>query len=286
MGLFKYTVKKIFKIAGYDVTVRSSKKKQPTYDALDFFSKSLNEGEIFLQNAYSILVKEGDCVIDVGANHGFHTTALSRLVGETGQVIACEAVPASVNIIKDKLTFDNVKLYCAAITNPRMAAENKEITFNYFPYRDTVSGIKKRPDVNEKSELITVPTATLDEIIAKENPNQPISFIKVDCEGGDFDVLLGAENILITHKPVVIFEDGRAFSANLYNYTQEDFFGYFERLGYQLFSFVGTGEIKNWENKDYWETWLVHKDSEFNTFFHKHYANFVKMFVMQRNETA
>jgi len=35
------------------------------------------------------VLREGDIALDVGANIGFFTMVMSRLVGETGQIIAC-----------------------------------------------------------------------------------------------------------------------------------------------------------------------------------------------------
>ncbi len=41
-------------------------------------------------------LRRGDTVVDVGANIGYFTTLMSRIVGETGQVISIEALPSNV----------------------------------------------------------------------------------------------------------------------------------------------------------------------------------------------
>ena len=38
-------------------------------------------------------VKEGEIVLDIGANYGLYTYYLSKLVGESGEVIAFEPIP-------------------------------------------------------------------------------------------------------------------------------------------------------------------------------------------------
>src|SRR5438045_1307955 len=42
------------------------------------------------QCAFASLVREGDTVIDIGANWGLHTILLSQCVGRSGRVIAVE----------------------------------------------------------------------------------------------------------------------------------------------------------------------------------------------------
>lgn len=62
-------------------------------------------------------VSEGDCVIDIGANVGIFTAALSQLVGPDGHVFAFEPIPETFRL----LTFSsrlyahqNVTLFNAA----------------------------------------------------------------------------------------------------------------------------------------------------------------------------
>jgi predicted methyltransferase len=51
--------------------------------------------------AYCKIVKTGDCVFDIGANHGEHTRALQELVGNNGIVYAFEPNPNLVEALKN-----------------------------------------------------------------------------------------------------------------------------------------------------------------------------------------
>jgi FkbM family methyltransferase len=259
-------------------------------DLSNFFSTSYavyqySAEEMFMQEIYSLIVKEGDCVIDVGANHGLHTIPLSKLVGKSGRVIACEAVQSNVDDIKEKIDTDNVSFYCAAITKPQVVREKKKISFTYYPDRDGWSGIKENPDVNLKKKIITVPALTLDKIVEDTNLDEhiKISFIKVDTEGGEFDVLLGSEKIFKKYKPVVYFEDHKIYSANLYNYTKNDFFRYLYELGYELFPFTGGKYDENeWGGGgDIAGTWLVHTESKYKRFFERTYMNLAISYMLK-----
>jgi len=65
-------------------------------------------------------VTEGDSVIDVGANIGIFTAALSQLVGPKGHVFAFEPIPDTFHLLTANsrlFAFPNVTLLNAAASN-------------------------------------------------------------------------------------------------------------------------------------------------------------------------
>jgi hypothetical protein len=87
------------------------------------------------------------------------------------------------------------------------------------------SGLQQRRDLPgdlvSTVDVIDVPVATLDSLLADRR--QRVRFVKMDLEGGEFHALQGATSILCD-RPMVIFENGRERSANLYGYTSNDWF--------------------------------------------------------------
>ena len=53
-------------------------------------------------------------------------------------------------------------------------------------------------------ELIRVRAIALDDFIAKGGPIPRL--VKVDVEGGEYDVLCGAEHLFATHRPLLVAE--------------------------------------------------------------------------------
>ena len=95
------------------------KKITPAY-IHNYFVNNPYESEVFIQSVYSLFIKEKDYVIDVGANHGFHTIPLSKLVGKQGKVFACEAVSSNIEDIKTKLDVDNIYFFVRRLRNLKL----------------------------------------------------------------------------------------------------------------------------------------------------------------------
>jgi FkbM family methyltransferase len=54
-------------------------------------------------------IKPGDTVVDLGANHGYFTLLMSKLVGETGRVIAIEAFPETRQSLEANLALNRIR---------------------------------------------------------------------------------------------------------------------------------------------------------------------------------
>lgn len=94
-----------------------------------------------------------------------------------------------------------------------------ESTFNYVISNPAYSGLQKRnyDKPNEKDTNITVQTDLLDHLLAEK---QPVDFIKIDVEGGEYQVLKGATQTILRCRPTIIFEHGLG-AADVYGTTPE-----------------------------------------------------------------
>jgi FkbM family methyltransferase len=133
------------------------------------------------------LVKNGQSIINVGANVGYTTLLLSKLVGTRGQVIAIEPEKLNINLLRRNLFTNhatNVTMIgCAA------AAENGQIDLFLSP--DNAGD--HRTTYNElSSSIVKVPCYRLDHIL--EFADQ-IDGLVIDAQGFDHRIIEGASFI-------------------------------------------------------------------------------------------
>jgi FkbM family methyltransferase len=185
--------------------------------------------EIFAER----LLNLGDLVIDGGANRGQHTYTFSRLVGEHGAVIAFEPIThLAENLIKNCSLYDyqNIKVIQKALYK-----SNTTVEFNIHDI-DTRSGIAENFSFNQREhlKLILVDAITLDDVIG-ELHQKKIALIKLDLEGGEYDAILGALEVLKIYRPIIIYEDETKLSR-----VDE----LLRKNGYDTFNILG-GKIDN-----------------------------------------
>lgn len=139
-------------------------------------------------------IKPGQTVFDVGANVGFTSAVFSQLVGPQGRVVAFEPAPSTFAMLSNALAdFGNVDR-----VNLGLAATAGAIDF-YLPKRHDMAGSKPR----RGAARIRVKTCTLDEAVAAHGAP---SFVKIDVEGFEAEVLAGGKRMLAETRPIIAFE--------------------------------------------------------------------------------
>lgn len=176
------------------------------------------------------LTHKGDVVIEVGSHIGYIAAYLATLVGDTGQLIVFEPGPNNLPYLRKNIEHHkNVSVIPKAVgqTNDKLPFYLENLTgqnntlvadFEIFQRNVQNAGLKS------EYETILVDVVTLDNFLESE---PKVDFIKIDVEGAELDVLLGAGNILKTHKPIVMVESNR---------NGDDLYDCLSNLGYIIFS--------------------------------------------------
>jgi len=184
-----------------------------------------------LQHLYMSLLKEGDFCIDIGAHTGRHALPMSCVVG-SGSVAAFEPNPPIALRLRARLELlavPNVTVHELALSDESGTAE-----FVVAVDRPEESGLKERVyNGPTRQKKVAVRLAQLDSLRLGDP-----RFIKLDTEGAEYKVLLGARNTVARARPVIAFEFGEQ-SYSAYGVDPNDVFTYFETLGYDVFSIHG-----------------------------------------------
>jgi FkbM family methyltransferase len=149
-------------------------------------------------------LKAGDVFVDIGANIGYFSLLASGVVGVSGRVIAFEPIKRVAEQFSRSVAkngFQNVQIRQIALGN-----EKAEMKLSIVP--GNVGGSSLVKDINSGvSEMVSV--STLD----SELNNIPVQVIKIDVEGFEYEVLLGAKSVLSLWRPTLLLE----FSPNVYS---------------------------------------------------------------------
>ncbi|MBY0426144.1 MAG: FkbM family methyltransferase [Cytophagales bacterium] len=171
--------------------------------------------EIFLVNA---ILKEfetkGKVIWDIGAHHGYHSLLFSRMVGDFGKVICFEPNPNNIstmgkNFAANELEAKNIQQVKAAVGKEkgncvfRVSKEaNVPSTSGGF-----ISGVVPPGTSEVYQDFIEIEVAveTVDNLVDEQAFPIP-NFIKIDVEGAELDVLMGAKSIIDQYRPIIIIE--------------------------------------------------------------------------------
>lgn len=146
-----------------------------------------NNGELLI---LSRLIKNHDIVFDVGANVGDWSAEALQYHPQI-QVYAFEPIPHLALHLQTKFSQRPVSIFEYAIS-----CDEKKTIFNYYPNCSGLSGIYDRPILSSMTqEKFTVQTISLD-LFCQRNDIKCINFLKIDTEGNELNVLLGASGLL------------------------------------------------------------------------------------------
>lgn len=151
-------------------------------------------------DAFAELLQPGDTVVEVGANIGAHTVGLCKMVGPTGRVIAIEPQRVLYGLL-----FKNLFQNGCSNSTPVHAACGRGPGVLSVPVVDyskagNFGGIAMEPGgPGEAVPVITVDSLGLDDL----------KLLKIDVEGMELEVLLGARETIRAKRPLLYVENDR-----------------------------------------------------------------------------
>jgi len=191
------------------------------------------EEEIYFLSAF---IDAGSVILDIGANVGTHALAFSRLTGTRGLVIAIDAQERMHNLL-----VLNVALNAAGNIRCIRAIAGRKTGVCFVPPENhqsrkdfgSVSYVDSSAKSNRGRGLIPISMITLDDLSLER-----CNLIKIDVEGMELDVLLGAVETIARYRPPIYFEQARE------EYFAETF-EFFQRADYSLFWHVSDPFNRN-----------------------------------------
>lgn len=181
-------------------------------------------------------LRQGDRVLDVGANIGVYTCLFAFLVGPDGHVDTFEPFPRHVARLQENLALNG---FAGRVTVHDVALSDGDGTTLFVVDRDVSNRVPTRTD--HSARQITVGLRRLDSVIGHE---QEIAFAKLDVEGLECAVLRGATLLGSAAPAVWVFESNEGLLQKR-GTSFAELSGLFTVAGYSLWGYdVALNELQ------------------------------------------
>ena len=212
--ILKYLLKKLF----FKYSHKTKDDSQPMILFNDWIGKNIILNGFYEKETVDVIIKSLDfnprkfLCIDVGANIGNHTLQFQKYFKK---IIGFEPQNKTFQILKlNTENYLNISIY-----NFGIAQKDDLITF-YIPNKNIGSASQKKTRNSHYEEQVEI--KNYDKLF-----DQECSYIKIDVEGNELDVIKGMKNTIINYKPVISFE-----MRDYDNKSKLDLLNAFKELGY------------------------------------------------------
>ena len=206
----------------------------PQFALKDLIRNEIIDNKIFDRKVYETAikyVKDDTIVLDIGANFGQLSILLSKCKKDV-EVYSFEASKYIFEILKKNVQINkaNVRLFHNLVGNEteRELFINKLNISKFNTYGSNM--IEKTELRNENSlNIEKINSIKIDDIFF----DKKISFMKIDVQGYDLEVLKGSKKTIIKQQMPIIFEYEEDFAKD-FNYTFKNFESFIDEINYKI----------------------------------------------------
>lgn len=177
-------------------------------------------------NFFKNKIEEGWTVLDIGANIGYPSLLLSKLVGKKGKVIAFEPDDNNIQMLKKNIKANNSR----NITVVPMAVSDHTGDGTLY-ISDSHSGDHRIYFSDEKRKTQNIKIISLDDYFKSKNR---IDFIQMDVQGAEELVFAGMKKVLSENKKINILLEFWPEALKKNGSSPRDFLKMIKSLGFKL----------------------------------------------------
>jgi FkbM family methyltransferase len=186
------------------------------------------------------LLRRDMTVVDVGAHHGLYTLLASKRVGWDGRVVAIEPSPRECARLEKHLRINrcsNVELVSCAV------GEDPGETDLYVVdgFHDWCNSLRP-PSMEASTSTVRVQVRRLDDILSELKISK-VDFIKLDVEGAELSVLLGAIGLLRRESRPAMLVEVQDIRTQRWGYAAREILQFLIRMDYQWFVIAAKGAL-------------------------------------------
>lgn len=184
------------------------------------------------------MVQPDDIVLDVGANFGLYTYLFSKLIGVNGRAHSYEPVPPTAHILRNNVRRLNLKN--VFVREMALSSQAGNATIHVPVDKNGENFYRATIDDKCGGTAYNVITQTIDDLFFhKYSPK--ISFIKIDTEAHEHEVVKGGMNLIKRDKPILFIE----IDKNMWNPATDSYWlrKALEEVGYHPYFLKGKKKL-------------------------------------------
>lgn len=203
------------------------------------FTDGCYEPEVW--NALAGMAQGKEVVWDIGAHIGAFSL---RAAGDSRiqRVVAFEPNPDTVDLLRFNVHLNDLSLDI----RPVALGSSREIRQLYLPPTANTGLASLLPNQDESRISVPVDCVTVDSLLATTGESAP-TLMKIDAEGSEYDILLGARTLLHQHPPKGIVVEIKVDPAGVP--IDRKVVGFLESFGYTIHRIPrSNGQLEVMEN--------------------------------------
>ncbi|MGA1980080.1 MAG: FkbM family methyltransferase [Sedimentisphaerales bacterium] len=161
------------------------------------------EREIAETETIKRIVKLGMCVLEIGANVGYYTILMGKLIGKNGKIYAYEPYPRSVDILTRNVELNNLT-DTVEVHNLAVSTENT-VKRLYLGRASNVHSLINYKTDDNNVDYVEVKTKDVKEILVESD--RKIDLIRMDIEGHEREIFSRLDSGIKAFLPArILFE--------------------------------------------------------------------------------
>jgi FkbM family methyltransferase len=192
------------------------------------------------------VLREGDTVIDIGANAGFFTALAAALVGPTGRVVSFEPDQANCARLQRNIEVNSF----GHVTLIERPASDRAGPVDFFINSDDSGGsalwnpAEFPGNVRSRGapRIVNLEGTTIDAEVARLGLSR-VKLLKIDTEGADHKVLCGARQLLSNPGVPFVVSELHEFGLHQMGSSQRSFLAHMTEAGYDSFMLYYNGSL-------------------------------------------
>ena len=212
----------------------------------DLFPRNIRKYKLLFKRL-GVSKNKNSIILDIGGNIGYSAIAFRKSIQEKSiDIYSFEPYPPNLFYIKKNITKHNIKLFTFGLGN-----SNKTMDIGFPFYTEEISNKDNKrntgrvsfvgldTDRGDKDSCLKAMIRNGDEFIQGMEKLRKISFIKIDVEGFELQVLKGLTNTINISKPIIQME-ANPVTMKIANITVFDVISFAKEVDYLCYLFKKT----------------------------------------------